>query len=57
MVAMSGTHDGYEIPDEIVAAMAEGLEDLSWHNDSCPCFGVPVRGGPNDLLPKSVKAP
>lgn len=34
----------WAVPD--VIAMAEGIEDMSWHNDVCPSFGrhVPERG-------------
>lgn len=46
MTTLSKTHLGFEIPDGIVAATGEGLVDLSWQHDECPCFGVPVRGGP-----------
>lgn len=40
-------HDeSYEVPAEILAI--EGIVDLSWHNDTCPRFGVHDEGfGPN----------
>jgi hypothetical protein len=33
----------YAVPDAI--AQAEGIEDLSWHNDVCPSFGLHVAEG------------
>lgn len=36
----------YDIPTTIT--QAEGIEDLSWHNDACPSFGRYVEGPTGD---------
>ena len=35
--------DIFEIPS--VIRDAEGIEDMSWHNDTCPSFGRELRDG------------
>jgi len=38
--------DDYEVPAEVT--QIEGILDISWHNDTCPRFGVRPDGiGPN----------
>jgi hypothetical protein len=32
--------EDWQVPD--VIALAEGIEDMSWHNDVCPSFGLHV---------------
>lgn len=39
--------DVYDVPTEILRV--EGIEDLSWHNDTCPSFGAQIGVG-GDLL-------
>lgn len=38
--------EDYDVPAAIT--MAEGIQDMSWHNDACPSFGQYVHGANDD---------